>query len=81
MYSYKDAQSFRKLDNEKLNVIPIDAHIYQVPSKPTVIYARVNSVFVANLFKYLINGNTYTKSFGKELFVTNKKNKLALLKG
>ena len=62
-------------------IFDIDAHIYQVPSKPTVIYARINSVFVANLFKYLINGNTYTKSLGKELFVTTKKNKLALLKG
>jgi len=62
-------------------IFDIDAHVYQVPSKPTVIYARINSVFVANLFKYLINGNTYTKSLGKELFVTTKKNKLALLKG
>jgi intein/homing endonuclease len=62
-------------------IFDIDAHIYQVPSKPTVIYARINSVFVANLFKHLINGNTYTKSLGKELFVTTKKNKLALLKG
>jgi len=26
--SYKDAQGFRKLDNSKLNVKPIDAHIY-----------------------------------------------------
>lgn len=28
VYSYKDAQSFRKNDNEKLNVKSIDAHIY-----------------------------------------------------
>ncbi len=28
IYSYKDAQSFRKGDNQKLNVLPIDAHIY-----------------------------------------------------
>ncbi len=28
IYSYKDAQSFRKNDNEKLNVIPIPAYIY-----------------------------------------------------
>jgi len=28
IYSYKDAQSFRKNDNEKLNVVEIDAHIY-----------------------------------------------------
>lgn len=28
VYSYKDAQSFRKLKNEKLNVIRINAHIY-----------------------------------------------------
>jgi len=62
-------------------IFDIDAHIYQVPSKPTVIYARINNVLVANLFKSLVAGNTYTKSLGKELFVTNKKNKLALLKG
>jgi hypothetical protein len=28
VYSYKDAQSFRKYDNQKLNVMSIDAHIY-----------------------------------------------------
>lgn len=28
VFSYKDAQSFRKHDNQKLNVLPIDAHIY-----------------------------------------------------
>lgn len=28
IYSYKDAQSFRKNDNQKLNVLPIDAEIY-----------------------------------------------------
>ena len=28
IYSYKDAQSFRRNDNEKLNVARVDAHIY-----------------------------------------------------
>lgn len=28
IYSYRDAQGFRKDDNQKLNVIPIDAYIY-----------------------------------------------------
>lgn len=28
IYSYKDAQSFRKNENKKLNVVEIDAHIY-----------------------------------------------------
>ncbi len=28
IYSYKDAQGFRKNDNEKLKVVPIDAYIY-----------------------------------------------------
>ncbi|GLR16894.1 glycosyltransferase family protein [Portibacter lacus] len=28
IYSYRDAQGFRKGENEKLNVIPIDAYIY-----------------------------------------------------
>jgi len=27
-YSYKDAQGFRKEDDKKLNVVPIDAHMY-----------------------------------------------------
>lgn len=28
VYSYKDAQGFRKGENEKLNVVPVDAYIY-----------------------------------------------------
>lgn len=28
VYSYKDAQSFRKADNQKLNVLPLEAYIY-----------------------------------------------------
>jgi len=28
IYSYRDAQGFRKGDNQKLNVVPIDAYIY-----------------------------------------------------
>ncbi len=28
IYSYKDAQGFRKNDNEKLKVVPIDAYVY-----------------------------------------------------
>lgn len=28
VYSYKDAQSFRKNDNEKLNVAPINSYVY-----------------------------------------------------
>lgn len=28
IYSYKDAQGFRKGENEKLNVVPVDAHIH-----------------------------------------------------
>ena len=62
-------------------IFDVDVHIYQVPSKPTVIYARINNVLIANLFKYLVSGNTYTKSISKEFFVTTKANKLALLKG
>ena len=63
------------------DIFDVDAHIYQVPSKPTVIYARINSTMIAKLFKYLVNGNTYTKSLNKILFITKKKNKLAALKG
>ncbi|MDG1761291.1 MAG: glycosyltransferase family 2 protein [Flavobacteriaceae bacterium] len=28
IYSYKDAQSFRKKDNQKLNIVPVNAHVY-----------------------------------------------------
>ena len=28
VYSYKDAQSFRKKENERLNIFPINAHVY-----------------------------------------------------
>ncbi len=63
------------------DIFDIDAYIYQIPSKPSVVYVRINSVFVANLFKELCSGNTYTKSINKKFFITTKSNKLALLKG
>lgn len=63
------------------DIFDVNAYLYQVPSKPTVIYVRINSVFVANLFKSLCYGNTYSKGLDKKFFITTKSNKLALLKG
>lgn len=63
------------------DIFDIDARLYQIPSKPTVIYVRINSVFIANLFKSLCYGNTYSKGLDKKFFITTKSNKLALLKG
>jgi len=63
------------------DIFDIDAHLYQVPSKPTVIYVRINSVFVASLFKSLCSGNTYSKKLNNKFFITSKSNKLSLLKG
>lgn len=64
-----------------LDIFGVDTEIYQVPSKPTVLYARIHSKIIANFFKYLINGNTYTKSLSKEFFTSSKSVRLSLLHG
>ena len=70
-----------KLREYFIDIFGIEPHIYTVPSKPTVIYARVSSSIIASFFKYLVNGNTYTKRLCKECFIMNQSNKIALLKG
>ena len=72
------AQQIKQYFND---IFGIDPYVYQVPSKPSVIYVRVCCSIIASFFKYLINGNTYTKKITKEFFITNKSNKIALLKG
>lgn len=64
-----------------IDIFGIEPYVYQVPSKPTVLYVRVSSSIVATFFKYLVSGNTYTKSLCKECFITSTSNKIALLKG
>lgn len=64
-----------------IDIFGIEPHVYQVPSKPTVLYVRVSSSIIATFFKYLVEGNTYTKSLSKEWFIASKSIKLALLKG
>lgn len=64
-----------------LDIFGVDTEIYQVPSKPTVLYARIHSKIIANFFKYLIKGNTYTKSLSKEFFTSSKSVRLSLLHG
>ena len=45
IYSYRDAQGFRKVNNEKLNVKPIDAYIYHYGwvREPHAMQAKFNS--------------------------------------
>jgi intein/homing endonuclease len=63
------------------DVFDIDAKVYQVPSKPTVIYVRVHNIMIAKLFKYLCSGNTYSKKLAKEWFVSPLSCQLALACG
>lgn len=63
------------------DIFDIEAKVYQVPSKPSVIYVRVYNGIIAELFSYLCSGNTYSKKLSKELFITTKENRLALIKG
>lgn len=62
-------------------IFDIYAKISKVPSKPNVLYVRIDNLIICSFFKYLCGGNTYTKHLGKEWFVTNKANKLALIRG
>ena len=63
------------------DIFDIEAVICQVPSKPSVLFVRVHNTIIAELFSYLCSGNTYSKKLSKELFITTKENRLALIKG
>jgi hypothetical protein len=45
IYSYRDAQGFRKDDNKKLNVIPLDAYVYHYGwvKKPDVMMTKIRN--------------------------------------
>lgn len=57
IYSYRDAQGFRKGDNEKLKVVPIDAfiHHYGWVKDPETMNAKINNT------KFLWGGEGYDK--------------------
>lgn len=59
----------------------IEARIYQVPSKPTVIYVRISNILVTNLFKSLCPGNTYSKKFNHIVNKVPSNIRLSILKG
>ena len=64
------------------DVFDADVVVAQVPSKPTVIYARVGSQPIASLFKMLSGGgNTYTKSVPWQIFSCSRATRLAILRG
>lgn len=63
------------------DIFDIDVNVYQVPSKPSVIYVRVYSLPIANLFKELCDGNTYSKYIDNRLKYTRKSVRLSILKG
>ena len=63
------------------DVFGLDVKIYTIPSKPNVIYARVYSNIVANFFKYMCPGNTYTKTLHRDIFDCSNIVKMSLLRG
>jgi intein/homing endonuclease len=63
------------------DVFDIDAKIYQVPSKPSVIYVRIHNIMIAKFFKYLCKGNTYSKKLSKEWFVSPISCQIAMVSG
>ncbi len=62
IYSYRDAQGFRKGNNEKLNVKPIDAYIYHYGwvREPHAMQAKFNS------FGSLWNGDKWSEGAEKK---------------
>lgn len=63
------------------DVFGIDAHIDNLPSKPTVTLVRVGNVAVARLFDELTNGNVYSKSIPACVFSAPLPVKLAVIRG
>jgi intein/homing endonuclease len=62
-------------------IFGVKAAVCSVPSKPSVVYVRVSSSPVAALFARLAPGNTYTKRVAKEVFLSPRVVRLALLRG
>jgi hypothetical protein len=68
IYSYRDAQGFRKGDNRKLNVKPVDAYVYHYGwvKKPEVMMSKIKnaSTFYEDIpwIKRLGSGESYNYS-------------------
>jgi len=71
----------KQVEQYMLELFGVETKIYQVPSKPTVLYARISNKVVADFFHLLCNGNTYTKTLLPELLTANKQTKLGILHG
>lgn len=63
------------------DIFGIEAKVYQVPSKPTVIYVRIYNKAIANLFKKLCPGNIYNKNISDIFFNCYRNVRLALIRG
>lgn len=62
-------------------IFGVDARVYQVPSKPTVVYVQIHNNIVASLFAKLCPGNTYNKRFSPLLMTSTRSVRLAFLRG
>lgn len=63
------------------DIFGVKARITSVPSKPSVLYVRVNCGPIAWLFKQFAPGNTYTKRVNRQLMAASKSIRLSLLQG
>jgi intein/homing endonuclease len=62
-------------------IFGIKCNVYSVPSKPTVKYVRCQSKAVAEFFKHLMPGTTYTKEVPSDILIASKEAQLECLLG
>jgi hypothetical protein len=65
IFSYRDAQGFRKGNNEKLNVKPVDAYVYHYGwvKEPRTMMKKVE-----NAFSYYQEKDFHVEKFGDQIF-------------
>jgi intein/homing endonuclease len=79
--SSKEVVLANKIKSYIKDVFDFDAIITSVPSKPSIIYVRVQNLLISSLFKKLCSGNVYNKKLNKDLLITTEQNKLQILSG
>ena len=71
----------KKIEMYVSEIFGLDTHIYQAPSKPSVLYARVSNKAFAEFMHVMCSGNTYTKKLHPDLLVATEDVKLGILSG
>jgi intein/homing endonuclease len=79
--SSKEVLLANKIKSYIKDIFDFDAIISSVPSKPSVLYVRIQNHIISSLFNKLCTGNVYNKQLDKSLLITTKQNKLQILSG